>query len=271
LTGITVQTSPAGLSFTVDGTTYTSAQIFQWVPGSPHQISTSSPQAGGPGTQYAFNNWSDGGAISHSIASAPASATIYTATFDTQYQLTTSVAPPGSGTVTPASGSFFSANVPVSLQAVANPGNAFVNWTGPVAAANSASTTVTLTAPTSVMANFQAGGTSMAARISGRVGPSNARLWTISLTNNGPGAANSAQIDGFGLTQTSGAACTPVITSPAAFPLAVGSIAPSGTGSGTITIDFTGCAATARFKLVSPFSANGGTAGGVLTLFNLFQ
>src|SRR5207247_312466 len=41
---VTVQTSPAGLSFTVDGTPYTTAQTFSWVPGSSHIVATTSPQ-----------------------------------------------------------------------------------------------------------------------------------------------------------------------------------------------------------------------------------
>src|SRR5947207_2063567 len=33
---VTVQTNPTGLSFSVDGTTYISAQTFSWTPGSSH-------------------------------------------------------------------------------------------------------------------------------------------------------------------------------------------------------------------------------------------
>src|SRR5207248_2245016 len=75
---VTVQTNPSGLSFTVDGNPYTTTQIFQWIPGSAHTIATTSPQSGGVGTQYVWLNWSDGGAISHSVT-GPASPTTYTA------------------------------------------------------------------------------------------------------------------------------------------------------------------------------------------------
>ena len=97
---VTVQTSPAGLAFTVDGTTYSSTQTFSWVPGSSHTIATTSPQSGGTGVQYVWMNWSGGGAISHTVT--PATNTTYTATFRTQYYLTM-VCGTG-GTVTPASG-----------------------------------------------------------------------------------------------------------------------------------------------------------------------
>jgi len=86
-TPITVNTSVAGLTFTVDGTDYTTPQTFQWDPGSNHTISTTSPQSGVAGTRYVWTSWSDSGAISHSVT-APSTATTYTANFKTQYQVT---------------------------------------------------------------------------------------------------------------------------------------------------------------------------------------
>ncbi len=152
---VTIQTSPAGLAFSVDGTSYTSSQTLTWSAGSTHTLATTSPQAAGPGAQYAFNNWSDGGGISH-VVNTPNTATTYTASFDTQYQLTTSVSPSVAGTVSPASGTFYAANAVVSLTATANPGFTFLNWTGNVANASSASTSITMSGPESVTANFSA-------------------------------------------------------------------------------------------------------------------
>src|SRR5439155_23864699 len=84
---VTVQTSPAGLSFTVDGTTYTAAQAFSWVPGSSHTIATTSPENGATGVRYVWTNWTGGGAISHNVA--PTTTKSHTANFTTQYYLTT--------------------------------------------------------------------------------------------------------------------------------------------------------------------------------------
>jgi hypothetical protein len=78
-------------------------------------------------------------------------------------------------------------------------------------------------------------------------------------------------LNSFSLTQTFGAACTPIITSPASFPAAMGNIAPAGNASIPVTIDFTGCAATARFRLVTSESANSGTVSGSFTLNNQYQ
>ena len=100
---ITVTSAPSGLSLSVNGTACTAPCSFQWTPGSNQTIAVStSPQGGGTGTQYAYANWSDSGAQSHSIT-VPSSAATYTANFTTQYYLTTSVNPSGEGTIrTPA-------------------------------------------------------------------------------------------------------------------------------------------------------------------------
>src|SRR5437762_12385080 len=56
---ITIQTTPANRSFTVDGSAYSSTQTLSWTPGSSHTIATTSPQSGGTGVQYLWKNWSD--------------------------------------------------------------------------------------------------------------------------------------------------------------------------------------------------------------------
>src|SRR5205085_7507352 len=89
---ITVQTNLASLSFSVDGTAYTSPQAFSWTPGSSHTIATTSPQSGDAGIRYVWKNWSDNGALSHSVV--PSTNKTYTATFTTRCYLTTSA---GSG------------------------------------------------------------------------------------------------------------------------------------------------------------------------------
>ena len=65
---VTVQGNPSGVSFTVDGTTYTAGLTFTWVSGSSHPIATTSPQRGGTGVQYLWSNWSDGGDVPHGRA-----------------------------------------------------------------------------------------------------------------------------------------------------------------------------------------------------------
>jgi hypothetical protein len=122
---VTVQTNPAGLTFSVDGTTYTTAQMFSWQPGSSHTIATTSPQSGGTGVQYLWMNWSGGGAISHTIA--PTTNTTYTANFRTQYYLT--MAHGTGGTVNPSSG-WRNSGVTVSINATPSANYSFSSWAG---------------------------------------------------------------------------------------------------------------------------------------------
>jgi hypothetical protein len=149
---VTVGTSPAGLSFSVDGKTYTSSQMFTWNVGTQHTLATATPQRV-TGIDYESPTWSDGGAISHTVT-ASLSTTSYTVTFEIYYQLTTASSPSAGGQVTPNLGGYYPAGSVVSIQAVPTSGYSFKNWTGNVAKTTSASTTVTMTGPETVTANF---------------------------------------------------------------------------------------------------------------------
>jgi len=122
---VTVRTNPAGLAFSVDGTSYSSAQTFSWQPGSSHTIATTSPQSGGTGIRYVWSSWTGGGAISHTVA--PTTNTTYTATFRTQYYLTMSHNT--GGTITPPSG-WRGSGSSVPINATPASGYHFTNWTG---------------------------------------------------------------------------------------------------------------------------------------------
>jgi hypothetical protein len=109
----------------------------------------------------------------------------------------------------------------------------------------------------------------LAGNITAKAGPQNARLWTLSLLDNGPGPANGTAITSFTLAQTFGAACTPVLGN--ALPLAVGNLALAQTEVVKVTLDFTGCAASARFTARFTYSSNGGAASGSVVRYNQFQ
>jgi len=119
------RTKPAGLSYSVDGNTYTTQQQFSWIAGSSHTIATTTPQSGGPGTQFIWTKWSDNQPISHVVA--PTSNRNFQATFKRQFFLTMNAG--SGGSVQPASG-WQDANQAVTIKAHANPGFHFVNWTG---------------------------------------------------------------------------------------------------------------------------------------------
>jgi hypothetical protein len=151
---VTITTSPSGRQITVDGTPYTAPQTFNWTPGSSHTIGVSSPQSGGAETRYLFSSWSDGGGQSHSI-SAPVSPATYTAYFTTQYQLTTSVNPPGSGSVNPncSGGCWYNSGAQFDLTATPGSGYTFSTWSGSISSILNP-LTVNMDSPKSITANF---------------------------------------------------------------------------------------------------------------------
>ncbi len=214
-----------------------------------------------PSGTFPFTITGTGGGLIHT-----ASATLVVSP---RYALTTAANPSWRGTVLPASGGLYNADTVVDLTATPNTGYVFTNWAGPVASASSASTTVTMTSDLSVTANFAPAPATLCGGMNSRSGPINLRLWSILITNSGPGAADSAQIDSLQLTQMGGTACTPAVRS--SFPVTLGNIAPGASRSGAVTIDFTGCSTLARFAVEVRFSANAGAASGVMHRYNLFR
>jgi Bacterial Ig-like domain (group 3)/Divergent InlB B-repeat domain len=190
---IAITTSPANLLVSADGGPFTAAPLVEtWIPGSTHTIATSSPQAGGTGVQYVWSSWSDGGPISHTIT-VPSTANTYTATFSTQYQLTTAANPGNGGTVSPPSGNFYAAGTVVPLTATPDAGFTFSSWTGNVANASSASTTVTMSAPETITANFAASASPTTTTLMSSLSPStygDSVTFTATVTSSGNGTPN---------------------------------------------------------------------------------
>ena len=79
---------------------------------------------------------------------ASAGVTSYTASFKTQYLLTTNVSPANTGIVT-GGGVYYDSGTNAPVTATPNAGYAFVSWTGPVTAS-----AVSMTQPQTVTANF---------------------------------------------------------------------------------------------------------------------
>ncbi len=107
---VTAAANPTGLSFSVDGTTYSSAQNFTWNVGDQHTLATTTPQYPRSGVQETFVNWSDGTTSTSDKVTATAGTTSYKASFNAAYQLTTSANPTAGGTVTPTSGAYYAPN-----------------------------------------------------------------------------------------------------------------------------------------------------------------
>ncbi len=146
-------TVPAGVAFSLNNVNYTGPQVLT-LPAGSYPLATTSPQQLAPGTRALFQSWSNGGALAHTLT-VGASALNITGNFTLQHLLTTSAGPGGS--VTPSSGQFYDAGSQVPLTATPAAGFVFSSWSGPVANATLASTTVTMAGPVSVAAAFTAG------------------------------------------------------------------------------------------------------------------
>ena len=116
-----------------------------------------------------------------------------------------------------------------------------------------------------------AGATTLVGHVAAKAGPQNARVWIIQLLNTGTNTASSARFTGLTLTQTSGAACTPVVTPPSSYPVVLGDIAPSASAGANFTIDFTGCPNNASFILQVPFSADSGATTGTVVRYHQYR
>ncbi len=142
------------LSLTVDGVWANDSPFVQdWIPGSAHAIGATSPTASGPGSQLVFTGWSDGGAMTHTVA--PTVPTTYTANLKRQYQLT--IVNTTGGTISPSSG-WVDAGASARITATPNPGYVFTGFSGGLTGtANPQSLQVT--AAVTVTANFAPGTT----------------------------------------------------------------------------------------------------------------
>jgi hypothetical protein len=185
--------------------------------------------------------------------------------------LTILASPAQGGTTSPAAGTYDELeNSVLVLNATPNPGYSFLSWAGNIAEDSvNASNTVVMNMPQTVIANFVLGNTVLGGNILTKSGPQNARIWPINIANTGAVASHNAQIRTFTLTQTFGAACTPILLT--VLPALAGDLAPGNSATVNLTLNFAGCAATARFTAQATFSANGGGVTGSMTRTNQFQ
>jgi hypothetical protein len=230
--GIQVTVSASGAAFSVDGTSYTTAQTFTWVSGSNHTLATTTPQTAN-GIQQTFTAWSDGGTATHTV-SANAAVTSYTASFSTAYLLMIAASPVADGTVSPVTGTYYPAGTIINLAATPASGCTFVNWTGAVANSSTPTTNVTLNAPQTVTANFtlspapivaitpaaltftSLSGVTSAPQTVQLNNTGNAALAVASVTIAGSNPTNFAQTNTCGTSLSAGASCTVAVTFTAA-------------------------------------------------------
>jgi uncharacterized protein (TIGR03437 family) len=151
-----IATNPPGLSVLVDGEPVVTPRTYGWPAGEAHTITPISPQGSGD-SRRVFTGWSDGGPATR-IISGHGTNTIatYTANFQAQFLLETTVLPPGSGSVTtrpPSADNYFAQGARITLVPVPGPGFQFTAWTGDVTTAQP-EPALTMSAKRSVTAHF---------------------------------------------------------------------------------------------------------------------
>ncbi len=173
---------------------------------------------------------------------------------------------PSGGQVT--GSGWYAESTNATVAALPNAGYLFTGFGGDLGG-SATPQTLWMNGPKSVTGSFiPMPGAAMSALISSKSGAQNARQWSITLRNNGPGVAYAPQIHGLMLTQTYGTACAPLRLSPAAFPLVFANLPAGGVAIGSALFDFSACPANARFTVVVGFTANSGSSVGATTLAN---
>jgi hypothetical protein len=149
----TITSSPSGLAFSSTGTgcadgTYTTPVTLIWTPGNQCELSVITPQTES-GAQYTLTQWQDGTTSASDTVTAPATSAVYTASFSTAYELTTSAGTGGSVSA----GGYFAAGTNATVTATPSAGYYFLNFTG-TTTSTSNPLTVSMSGPQTITANF---------------------------------------------------------------------------------------------------------------------
>lgn len=185
------------------------------------------------------------------------------------YSLAASVFPAQAGSVSVSpEGPTYSAQTLVYLTAYANLGYLFSNWTGDVTNPSSATTTIVMNGNKTVIANLNTIPQSLVGGVFGIIGffrkysPLRLESWVLRINNPNTYSVNSVNLYSFLITQTSGPACSPILTNPTAFPALIGNIAAGSYRTYNVTINFSNCDSTAHFTANFTFAGNNGADWG---------
>jgi uncharacterized protein (TIGR03437 family) len=156
LSQITLNSSPPGLSFTVDGSTCSTPCVLNKASGSTSQVAIPGTIPASPGSEFGFIGWSDGSNATVRTLTYGTNTLTLTAGYQTEFQLATATNPAGAGTfaLTPTSpDGFYASGTVVTISAVANGGFKFAHWGGDLAGSSNSSA-LSMTSPHSVIADF---------------------------------------------------------------------------------------------------------------------
>ncbi len=250
-TQVTLQTTPPHLAISVDGGIPVMTPVTLSLAQGLHTLAAPSPQAGLVGQRYVFGNWSDGGSASHQIA-VPAAPITYTATFGTQFLLTTSVAPAGAGTISVTSKSppldgYYNPGTGVTVTASPAAGYSFSGFSGALTGTVNPQF-LSMTAPATVSASFTANPPVQNPTIFGAVANKTTQGSTTTLTlvlsNTGAGPAQLASLTSLTAGVLTGTGSVSVVAP--VLPYSAGALPPGGAASVTVQLTITGAVSRVR-------------------------
>lgn len=154
---VTINSSPSGMTFTVDGNSCTTPCVVNKAAGSTSQVVAPATVPFSGGSEYNFSSWSDGNTSPSRTVTYSQNTLTLTANYQTLYQITAVSNPANSATfmLTPASATGYYANgTQVQVTAVPSNGFKFVKWEGNLSG-SFASGTLTMNGPQAVQADMQ--------------------------------------------------------------------------------------------------------------------
>lgn len=258
--------SPVATTIQVNGVSYAVPGNVPMVPGISYLITAPSEVPGITGVRWLFQSWQGLSATASFSYIAPTAPATLTLVYQQQFLVTVTSSPSTGGTVT--GGSWVNAGAGVTLQATAASGFQFTGFSGGglTAASGNPATIASITAPTSVVANFAATGTpNLFASTSGARtdGPApGQRTVPLMIRNVGSGPAADAAITAItNITVTTGSG---VVSAATAVPLNLGTIANGGQAATSLVWNWPATATRVQFTV--RFTANGGAYNGSTTL-----
>ena len=247
-------------SETIDGVTTQGPATVQWSNATVHTVSVPLSILSSPGTQYVFTNWSDGPTAATRNINA-GSTVNFVAQYQQQFLVTVTATPAGGGSVS--GGGWYNANTPISLTATATTGFSFTGFSG-TAVGSQSPLAVTVSQPETVFASFAPGVPILNATAGAHTDTNASQVQlTITVTNNGPGAAESVVFNSITGAVQSGSGTVLALT---AVPLPF-TVLPGQSQSFSFNLEWPSTAARVAFTV--NFSANGGAYNGKSTFYVL--
>lgn len=255
ISNFTLQSQPPGLTLTLDGQPFAAPSTTPGVVGLLREVGAPSPQTNG-GTRNLFLNWSNAQPQVHNILTPSVNAT-FTANFQTQHLLTTTVQPAGSGTAT--GGGWYSSGTTANVNATPAAG-----WVLGSLAGAGAGGSVLMDAAKTVTANFTPlPGFLMMSIIAKQNGPGpNDRTWTLRVSNTGQGPVTNARLSSVVIAIAGPGPLT--LNSPT--PLAIGTLAPGASADINLTFNWPATNPSTRARMT--FNLEGDFAYSRAVIFN---